>query len=248
MLRAWFQLVAVAAGISTASAQTEAQKRFIEDSARASALVAGCPNAEVNGVVLASEAKRVGIEIEDLRADGRFGKLVQEAGQTAATEYAPFLSVTRCSTIAGSLFGPSGSRIKGLVRDTSPPPARPAQQAQAPVAQSSNQRRSASTAGVLSGEDLVLDFKKFIGKRVTVTDCMIVGARLEFAACFVGMPVMINVGYGDADRAVRKRAMERCADVGIRRECFARVTGRVRGSLTGQVVGLDQATIEWTNP
>lgn len=110
------------------------------------------------------------------------------------------------------------------------------------------QQRPAPSVPVMEGEDFVLDYRKFIGRRVTVQDCMIVGAGLEFAGCFVGAPVMINVGYGSADRAVRRRAMERCGEVGIKAECFARVTGRVRSSVTGQVIGLDDAVIEWARP
>lgn len=100
----------------------------------------------------------------------------------------------------------------------------------------------------LDGESFILDYKKYIGKRVTVAGCLINGARLEFAGCFVGAPVMINVGYGKADRDVRKRAMAECAQADITKRCFAKVTGKVRGSMTGQVIGLDDATLVWSVP
>lgn len=104
------------------------------------------------------------------------------------------------------------------------------------------------TVPVLSGEDFALDYKKYIGQRVTVEDCLIVGARLEFAGCFPGTAVMINVDYRNSPREVRKRAMERCSLPEVKKECFAKVTGKVRGSLTGQVIGLDDATLEWLQP
>lgn len=101
------------------------------------------------------------------------------------------------------------------------------------------------TAPMLTGEDFVLDYKKYIGQRVTITDCLINGAKLEFAGCFVGVPVMINVGYGGADRETRRRAMAECHAEEVVKRCFARVTGRVRKSATGAVIGLDDATLIW---
>lgn len=100
----------------------------------------------------------------------------------------------------------------------------------------------------LDGEDFVLDYKKYIGQRVTVKDCLINGAKLEFAGCFVGAPVMINVGYGGANREIRRRAMSECHGAEIVKRCFAQVTGRVRKSLSGSVIGLDDATLVWAVP
>lgn len=100
----------------------------------------------------------------------------------------------------------------------------------------------------LGGEDFVLDYKKYVGQRVTITDCLINGAKLEFAGCFVGTPVMINVGYGGADREIRRRAMSECNAAEVVKRCFARVTGRVRKNLTGSVIGLDDATLVWAMP
>ena len=104
---------------------------------------------------------------------------------------------------------------------------------------------AAQTTPAISGEDFVLDYKKYIGKRVTITDCLINAARHEFAGCFVGAPVMIDVGYGGADREIRRRAMAECNAAAIEKRCYARVTGRVRNSLAGAVIGLDDATLVW---
>lgn len=114
---------------------------------------------------------------------------------------------------------------------------------------SAQTRKPAAEPLSMVASELALDYKTLIGKRVTVTDCIMVGARLEFAACPIiageGVSGMINVGYGKADRAARKRALEECADVKPNRRCVAEVTGKVRGSMTGQVIGLDDATVRF---
>ena len=104
----------------------------------------------------------------------------------------------------------------------------------------------------ISSADLGLDYKKLVGKRVRVTDCTIIGAKLEIAGCPIpagnSYGGMINVGYGSADRADRKRAMEECNTGKPEKRCVAEVTGTVRESLLGSVVGLDNATLRWREP
>ena len=104
----------------------------------------------------------------------------------------------------------------------------------------------------MEAADLALDLKKLVGKRVTVTDCLVSGARIEFAVCPIitknGIAGMIRLGYADADRAVRKRAVDECSDVKANKRCMAEVTGRVRESATGQVIGLEEATLNWIVP
>ncbi|MCO4053424.1 MAG: hypothetical protein HEQ16_05115 [Bosea sp.] len=232
------------AALNLASAQTAEQLAMIENAVRARVLLENCDAAEINAATLMRETRRVGLSPEDLAETGRFGPAVEKLLAQVNSEYATFQVFTRCRTIAGSLFGPDGVRLKNLVVEYAP------QRAATPPTPSPSARaqRVTPAAPVLAGEDFVLDYKKFIGKRVTIRDCVIVGARLEFAGCFVGTPVMINVRYGDADRSVRKRALDRCSEVGVKRDCFARVTGRVRRSITGEVIGLDGASLEWLTP
>lgn len=101
----------------------------------------------------------------------------------------------------------------------------------------------------MSAEDFALDYKKYPRQFVTIENCLIYGAQLEFAHCFGGMPLTVLVHYGNDRREVRRRAVVECTNVQYTRRCLAHVTGRVTFSKTDQlVVELEQATVKFLVP
>lgn len=100
--------------------------------------------------------------------------------------------------------------------------------------------------------DLGLDYKPLAGQRVRLTDCIMSAARIDFASCPIvtnsGIGGMIKVEYAASDKRGRRRALDECSDFQPKRRCVAEVVGRVRGSLVGNLVVLQDATIEWKQP
>lgn len=107
----------------------------------------------------------------------------------------------------------------------------------------------AQTPPGIEGKEVIFNLDRYIGKRVTITDCMIQVARMDDAIC----PIVINgtivasfrVIYAKADPGARRFALEHCNGFDENKRCAAQVVGRVRKSLVRDIVGLDDAMIYW---
>lgn len=101
----------------------------------------------------------------------------------------------------------------------------------------------------MTAADLAFDIDRSVGKRVTVTDCILVQAQFDRALCPIltktGMAGVLSINYAASDRASREKAVNSCTTLDPKIECFAEVTGVVRKSEMGGVIGLERATLRF---
>ncbi len=101
----------------------------------------------------------------------------------------------------------------------------------------------------MTAEDIAFNLDTLQGATVTVIDCILFQAQFDRAFCPIltkrGLAGVLNIGYSKDARGSRERAVNSCFRDEPKQECLVEVTGIVRKSVVGGVIGIDGATIKF---